>query len=145
MSTFCGLTRYHDGHTHHSRPTATRLAHLISLLPATTQHSDLMMATLPSTSCTFSRNIERLDAEEPPYNLWFDLFNFATEWDLELSILPYRGMILAQPPIWFSTHPSVIDSRRETTDPLRLLNYFPQLDSWVLEKSSCVLKMTSTA
>ena len=33
-------------------------------------------------------NIERLDAAEPPYNLWFDLFEFAAEWGLEVSILP---------------------------------------------------------
>ncbi len=33
-------------------------------------------------------NIERLDAREPPYNLWFDLFEFAAEWGLEVSILP---------------------------------------------------------
>jgi len=30
-------------------------------------------------------NIERLDAEEPPYNMWFDLFEFAAEWGLELG------------------------------------------------------------
>lgn len=33
-------------------------------------------------------NIERLDAEELPYNLWFDLFDFARKWGLEISILP---------------------------------------------------------
>jgi len=33
-------------------------------------------------------NIERLDAEDPPYNLWFDVFEFAAEWGLEVSILP---------------------------------------------------------
>jgi hypothetical protein len=33
-------------------------------------------------------NIKRLDAAEPPYNLWFDLFEFAAEWGLEVSILP---------------------------------------------------------
>jgi hypothetical protein len=33
-------------------------------------------------------NIERLDAREPPHNLWFDLFEFAREWGLEVSILP---------------------------------------------------------
>jgi hypothetical protein len=33
-------------------------------------------------------NIERLDAEEPPYNMWFDLFEFAAEWGLEVSVLP---------------------------------------------------------
>jgi len=32
-------------------------------------------------------NIERLDAAEPPYNQWFDLFEFAAEWGLEVSIL----------------------------------------------------------
>ena len=31
-------------------------------------------------------NIERLDAAEPPYNQWFDLFEFAAEWGLEVSI-----------------------------------------------------------
>lgn len=33
-------------------------------------------------------NIERLDSEEPPHNLWFDVFEFAAEWGLEVSILP---------------------------------------------------------
>ena len=33
-------------------------------------------------------NVERLDADEPPYNLWFDVFEFAAEWGLEVSILP---------------------------------------------------------
>lgn len=33
-------------------------------------------------------NIERLDAKEPPHNLWFDVFEFAREWGLEVSILP---------------------------------------------------------
>ncbi len=32
-------------------------------------------------------NIERLDAVEPPYNQWFDLFEFAAVWGLEVSIL----------------------------------------------------------
>jgi hypothetical protein len=31
-------------------------------------------------------NIERLDAEEPPYNKWFDLCEFASRYGLELSI-----------------------------------------------------------
>ncbi|GAB3330071.1 hypothetical protein GCM10027355_36360 [Haloplanus salinarum] len=31
-------------------------------------------------------NIERLDAEEPPYNQWFDLCEFASTYGLELSI-----------------------------------------------------------
>jgi len=33
-------------------------------------------------------NIERLGAEEPPYNQWFDLFEFASTWGLEVSVLP---------------------------------------------------------
>jgi hypothetical protein len=33
-------------------------------------------------------NIERLDAAEPPYNQWFDLFEFARQWGLEVSINP---------------------------------------------------------
>ncbi len=33
-------------------------------------------------------NIERFDAADPPYNLWFDLFEFAAEWGLKVSILP---------------------------------------------------------
>ena len=33
-------------------------------------------------------NIERLDAVDPPYNRWFDLFDFAAEWGLEVSVLP---------------------------------------------------------
>ena len=33
-------------------------------------------------------NIERLDAPEPPYNQWFDLFEFAATWGLEVSVLP---------------------------------------------------------
>jgi len=33
-------------------------------------------------------NIERLDSEEPPHNLWFDVFEFAAEWGLEVSVLP---------------------------------------------------------
>lgn len=33
-------------------------------------------------------NIERLDAKEPPHNLWFDVFEFAREWGLEVSVLP---------------------------------------------------------
>jgi hypothetical protein len=32
-------------------------------------------------------NIERLDAAEPPYNQWFELFEFAAEWGLEVSVL----------------------------------------------------------
>jgi len=33
-------------------------------------------------------NIEQLDSTEPPHNLWFDVFEFAAEWGLEVSILP---------------------------------------------------------
>jgi hypothetical protein len=33
-------------------------------------------------------NIERLDAKEPPHNLWFDVFAFAQQWGLEVSVLP---------------------------------------------------------
>ena len=33
-------------------------------------------------------NIERLDSDQPPHNLWFDVFDFASEWGLEVSILP---------------------------------------------------------
>jgi hypothetical protein len=33
-------------------------------------------------------NVERLDAEEPPRNQWFDIFTFAEHWGLEVSILP---------------------------------------------------------
>jgi len=33
-------------------------------------------------------NIERLDAADPPYNQWFEVFEFAAEWGLEISILP---------------------------------------------------------
>jgi hypothetical protein len=33
-------------------------------------------------------NIERLDTPEPPYNQWFDLFEFAATWGLEVSVLP---------------------------------------------------------
>ncbi|WP_434531923.1 hypothetical protein ACODNH_23635 (plasmid) [Haloarcula sp. NS06] len=33
-------------------------------------------------------NIERLDSKEPPHNLWFDVFEFAAEWGLEVSVLP---------------------------------------------------------
>ena len=33
-------------------------------------------------------NIERLDAQEPPYNQWFDLFEFAADWGLDVSVLP---------------------------------------------------------
>jgi hypothetical protein len=33
-------------------------------------------------------NIERLDSDAPPYNQWFDLFQFASEWGLGVSILP---------------------------------------------------------
>ncbi|RLM89035.1 hypothetical protein [Haloarcula sp. Atlit-7R] len=33
-------------------------------------------------------NIERLDSTEPPHNLWFDVFEFAAEWGLEVSVLP---------------------------------------------------------
>jgi len=32
-------------------------------------------------------NIEQPDDAEPPYNQWFDLFKFAAEWDLEVSVL----------------------------------------------------------
>lgn len=32
-------------------------------------------------------SIERLESKEPPDNLWFDVFEFAAEWDLEVSIL----------------------------------------------------------
>jgi hypothetical protein len=33
-------------------------------------------------------NIERLEVEEPPRNKWFDLFEFASTWGLEVSVLP---------------------------------------------------------
>jgi len=33
-------------------------------------------------------NIERLDAADPPYNQWFDVFQFARKWGLEVSVLP---------------------------------------------------------
>lgn len=33
-------------------------------------------------------NVERLDAAEPPYNQWFDLFEFAGQWGLKVSVLP---------------------------------------------------------
>jgi hypothetical protein len=33
-------------------------------------------------------NIERLESEEPLHNLWFDVFEFASEWGLEVSVLP---------------------------------------------------------
>jgi len=33
-------------------------------------------------------NIELLDAVEPPRNQWFEVFEFAAEWGLEVSILP---------------------------------------------------------
>jgi len=33
-------------------------------------------------------NIERLDSDEPPHNKWFDVFEFAEKWGLELSISP---------------------------------------------------------
>lgn len=33
-------------------------------------------------------NIERLNAKEPPRNQWFDVFEFAAEWGLEVSVLP---------------------------------------------------------
>ena len=33
-------------------------------------------------------NVERLESEEPPHNLWFDLFEFTAEWGLEVSIRP---------------------------------------------------------
>jgi len=46
-----------------------------------------MIASPPSTRCTiYPGNIERLNTAEPPYNQWFDLFEFATEWGLEVSI-----------------------------------------------------------
>jgi hypothetical protein len=33
-------------------------------------------------------SVERLDSQEPPHNPWFDIFEFAAEWGLEVSILP---------------------------------------------------------
>jgi hypothetical protein len=33
-------------------------------------------------------NIELIEAEEPPHNQWFDLFEFASTWGLEVSVLP---------------------------------------------------------
>ncbi len=33
-------------------------------------------------------NIERLDSDEPPHNKWFDVFEFAERWGLEVSINP---------------------------------------------------------
>ncbi|MDB2243022.1 hypothetical protein [Halorubrum ezzemoulense] len=33
-------------------------------------------------------NVERLDSQKPPHNLWFEIFEFAAEWGLEVSILP---------------------------------------------------------
>jgi hypothetical protein len=36
----------------------------------------------------YPANIERLDAPEPPRNQWFNPFEFAAEWGLEVSVLP---------------------------------------------------------
>jgi hypothetical protein len=36
----------------------------------------------------YTANIERLDSNEPPHNLWFDLFGFAQRHGLEVSIHP---------------------------------------------------------
>lgn len=33
-------------------------------------------------------NIEQLESTKPPHNMWFDLFEFAKQWGLEVSILP---------------------------------------------------------
>jgi len=33
-------------------------------------------------------NIERLNSQEPPHNQWFDVFKFAEQWGLEVSVLP---------------------------------------------------------
>lgn len=32
-------------------------------------------------------NVEQLDSSEPPHNQWFDIFEFAQQWSLEVSIL----------------------------------------------------------
>lgn len=37
-------------------------------------------------------NIERLNAAEPPYNLWFDLFEFAAEWGLTEDAITEDGL-----------------------------------------------------
>jgi hypothetical protein len=36
----------------------------------------------------YAGNIERLNASEPPYNQWFNIFKFASTWGLEVSVLP---------------------------------------------------------
>lgn len=82
------ITGENDCRTPLSKPTATCLARLTNLLPATTQYSGLMMATLPSTPCTFTRAISNVSTPKNHYNRWFDLFDFARKWGLELSIMP---------------------------------------------------------
>ncbi len=51
----------------------------------------------------YPSNIERLDAAEPPYNQWFDLFEFAAEWGLEVSILGKSWYTSAIQFSWSST------------------------------------------
>jgi hypothetical protein len=58
-------------------------------------------------------NIERLNAEDPPYNQWFDLFEFAREWGLEVSILPKSWYARGRTVQWSSTHLSG-SARRKT-------------------------------
>jgi len=61
--------------------------------PPADDHSTLWLDNESGEPAVYSMhlypgNVERLDSQEPPHNLWFDIFEFAAEWGLEVSILP---------------------------------------------------------
>jgi hypothetical protein len=58
--------------------------------PPAAEHSTLWLDDDGSPALygmqVYPGSIERLDAEEPPYNQWFDLCEFASTYGLELSV-----------------------------------------------------------
>lgn len=57
-------------------------------------------------------NVERLDSQEPPHNLWFDIFEFAAEWGVKVSILPKS---------WYSSAPPFRSSSIRQSDTVDFL------------------------
>lgn len=49
-------------------------------------------------------NIKRLESDEPPHNLWFDVFDFAKKWGLEVSVLQNPGTTSARQSTSYSTN-----------------------------------------
>jgi len=69
--------------------------------PPASDHATLWMGEDGEPSVygmhVYPGNIERLDADGPPYNQWFNLFEFAREWGLRVSILPKSWYSLGSP------------------------------------------------